>query len=127
MHQNPEVIRRCGCKKRNHSMFAYQGTSRAALVDVLHPYRRKLLATRHARDVSSGGLGGRRPGTLLPRVQAIRRRRFSGMCYTSRDYRAEREARRRREEARERHTAGKTERREKEEAPKKRDRELVRA
>jgi hypothetical protein len=66
---------------------------------------------------------------LQLRVQAIQRRRVLGMCYTSRDYRAEQEARRRREEARERQEAedNRAERREKEEAPKKRDRELVRA
>ena len=52
---------------------------------------------------------------------------FSGMCYTSRDYKAEQEARKKREEARERQAAGKTGRDEKTEAPKKRDRELVRA
>ena len=50
------------------------------------------------------------------------------MCYTSRDYKAEQEARRKREESRERQATGaKTGRDEKTEAPKKRDRELVRA
>ena len=48
------------------------------------------------------------------------------MCYTSRDYRAEQEARRKREESRERQDVGKTGRDEKTEAQKKRDRELVR-
>ena len=65
---------------------------------------------------------------LQPIRQAIRRRRLSGMCYTSRDYKAEQEARRKREESRERQATGaKTGRDEKTEAPKKRDRELVRA
>ena len=49
------------------------------------------------------------------------------MCYTSRDYRAEQEARRKREESREKQAAGKTGRDEKTEAQRKRDRELVRA
>ena len=49
------------------------------------------------------------------------------MCYTSRDYRAEQEARRKREETREGQATGKTGRNEKTEAQKKRDRELVRA
>ncbi len=47
------------------------------------------------------------------------------MCYTSRDHRAEQEARRKRE-ARERQEAGKAQRPEKA-SPPKRDRELVRA
>ncbi len=65
---------------------------------------------------------------MLLKGQAIRRRRVSGMCYTSRDYRAEQEARRRREESREKQTAErKAGRGEKPEAPKRQDRELVRA
>ncbi|MDP8951899.1 MAG: hypothetical protein M3N18_06635, partial [Actinomycetota bacterium] len=66
-------------------------------------------------------------GTLQTTVQTIRGRRLSGMCYTSRDYRAEQEARRKREESRDRQTTGeKAGRDEKTETPKRRDRELVR-
>ena len=49
------------------------------------------------------------------------------MCYTSRDYRAEQEARRKREEAREKQPEVKVGRDEKTEAQKKRDREFIRA
>ena len=49
------------------------------------------------------------------------------MCYTSRDHRAEQEARRKREESHERQDSGKQAGRdEKTEAPKRQDRELVR-
>ena len=48
------------------------------------------------------------------------------MCYTSRDYRAEQEARRKREEDRQRQEDGKVKRSEKAEAPKP-ERELVKA
>ena len=49
------------------------------------------------------------------------------MCYTSRDYRAEQEARRAREEARKQREAREVKQPEKTGAPKERDRELVRA
>ena len=49
------------------------------------------------------------------------------MCYTSRDYRAEQEARRAREEARKQREAREARRPEKTEAPKETERELVRA
>ena len=49
------------------------------------------------------------------------------MCYTSRDYRAEQEARKAREEARKQREAREARRPEKTEAPKDRERELVRA
>ncbi len=50
----------------------------------------------------------------------------SVMCYTSRDYRAEQEARRAREEARKQREAREVRRPEKTEAPKEREREVVR-
>jgi hypothetical protein len=49
------------------------------------------------------------------------------MCYTSRDYRAEQEARKAREEARKQREAREARRLEKAEAPKEREREVVRA
>ncbi len=51
----------------------------------------------------------------------------SVMCYTSRDYRAEEEARRAREEARRQREAREARWPEKAEAPKEREREVVRA
>ena len=51
----------------------------------------------------------------------------SVMCYSSRDYRAEEEARRAREEARKQREAREARRPEKAEAPKEREREVVRA
>ena len=49
------------------------------------------------------------------------------MCYTSRDYRAEQEARRKREESRERQEAGKKAERPEKVSEPKREREFVRA
>lgn len=58
--------------------------------------------------------------------KATLRRSVSVMCYTSRDYRAEQEARRAREEARKQREAREVKQPEKSGAPKERDRELVR-
>lgn len=57
--------------------------------------------------------------------EATLRRLVSVMCYTSRDYRAEQEARRAREEARKQREAREARRPEK--APKDREREMVKA
>ena len=59
--------------------------------------------------------------------KATLRRLVSVMCYTSRDYRAEQEARKAREEARRQREAREAWRPEKAEAPKDREREFVRA
>lgn len=64
---------------------------------------------------------------MKPSGKATLRRLVSVMCYTSRDYRAEQEARKAREEARRQREAREARRPEKAEAPKKREREVVRA
>ena len=66
-------------------------------------------------------------GMLVSEGKATRRRSVSVMCYTSREYKAEQEARRAREEARRQREARETKRPEKTEAPKEKERELVRA
>ena len=57
--------------------------------------------------------------------KATLRRLVSVMCYTSRDYRAEQEARKAREEARRQREAREATRPEKTGAPKEKERELV--
>jgi hypothetical protein len=64
---------------------------------------------------------------LKPSGKATLRRLVSVMCYTSRDYRAEQEARKAREEARRQQEAREVRRPEKTEALKEREREVVRA
>ena len=68
----------------------------------------------------SGNAGGGRASDAKKEVSLC-------MCYTSRDYRAEQEARRAREEARKKRETREARRPEKAEAPKDREREFVRA
>ena len=76
----------------------------------------------------AGGLDRRRSGNAGGgRASDAKKEVSLCMCYTSRDYRAEQEARKAREEARKQREAREARRPEKTEAPKESERELVRA